>query len=70
MSQRLLSSNKSDVPFYMTTDNLHKLGVQVITHVGLFGIAAEDAYFEYTISGESVALEKVDSHCQNKPPCL
>ena len=41
--------------------NLHKLGVEVITHVRLFGVDAEDAYFQHTLSGEPVVLEAVDT---------
>ena len=41
--------------------NPHKLGVQVITHVGLFGIDAGDAYFQHKLSDELVALETVDT---------
>ena len=41
--------------------NLHKLGVEIVTHVRLFGIDAEDAYFQHTLSGEPVVLEAVDT---------
>ena len=41
--------------------NLHKLGVEIIPHVRLFGIDPEDAYFQHTLSGEPVVLEAVDT---------
>ena len=41
--------------------NLHKLGVEIITHVRLFGVDSKDAYFQHTLSGESVVMETVDT---------
>ncbi|NBR40691.1 MAG: oxidoreductase, partial [Alphaproteobacteria bacterium] len=40
---------------------LHKLGVEIIPHVRLFGIDAEDAYFQHTLNGEPVILNEVDT---------
>ena len=41
--------------------SLHKLGVEIISHVRLFGIDAEDAYFQHTLSGQPVVLSEVDT---------
>ena len=35
--------------------------MKVITHVGLFGIDAGDAYFQHKLSDELLALETVDT---------
>ena len=35
--------------------------MEIITHVWLFGIDAEDAYFHYTLSGEPMVLEAVET---------
>ncbi len=40
---------------------LHRLGVEIITHVRLFGAAQRTAYFVHAASGEPVELEDVDS---------
>ena len=41
--------------------SLHKLGVEIISHVRLFRIDAEDAYFQHTLSGQPVVLSEVDT---------
>ncbi len=41
--------------------DLHKLGVEIITHVRLFGVESGDAYFQHTLSGEPVILSSVDT---------
>ena len=41
--------------------NLHKLGVEIIPHVRLFGVDSKDAYFQHTLSGEPVVMETVDT---------
>ena len=41
--------------------NLHKLRMEIITQVRLFGINAEDAYFQHTLSHEPMVLEAVDT---------
>ena len=41
--------------------NLHKLGVEIIPHVRLFGADSKDAYFQHTLSGEPVVMETVDT---------
>ncbi len=41
--------------------DLHKLGVQIIPHMRLYGADAQDAYFQHTLSGEPVILEEVDT---------
>ena len=41
--------------------NLHKLGVEIISHVRLFGVDAEEAYFQHTLSGQPVVLKEVDT---------
>ena len=41
--------------------NLHKLGVEIIPHVRLFGVDSKDAYFQHTLSGEAVVMETVDT---------
>jgi hypothetical protein len=40
---------------------LHKLGVEIISHVRLFGVDTEDAYFQHTLSGQPVVLSTVDT---------
>ena len=40
---------------------LHKLGVEIIPHVRLFGIDGKHAYFQHTLSGEPVVLDAVDT---------
>ena len=40
---------------------LHKLGVEIIPHVRLFGVDSKDAYFQHTLSGEPVVMETVDT---------
>ena len=35
--------------------------MEIITHVRLVGVDAEDAYFQHTLSGEPVLLEAVDT---------
>ncbi len=41
--------------------DLHKLGVDILTHVRLHGVDAEDAYFQHTLSGQPVILDRVDT---------
>ncbi len=41
--------------------DLHKLGVEIISHLRLFGADTEDAYFQHTLSGEPVILNGVDT---------
>jgi len=40
---------------------LHKLGVEIIPHVRLFGADSDSAYFQHTLSGEAVILEETDT---------
>ncbi len=40
---------------------LHKLGVEVMPHMRLFGADADTAYFQHTLSGEPVMLENTDT---------
>ncbi|MFL2823556.1 MAG: FAD-dependent oxidoreductase [Paracoccaceae bacterium] len=40
---------------------LHKLGVEIIPYVRLFGVDSKDAYFQHTLSGEPVVMETVDT---------
>lgn len=40
---------------------LHRLGVEVLPHMRLFGADAQDAYFQHTLSGEAVILHDVDT---------
>jgi len=40
---------------------LHKLGVEVMPHLRLFGADADTAYFQHTLSGEPVMLEDTDT---------
>ncbi len=41
--------------------DLHRLGVQIIPHMRLFGADTQDAYFQHTLSGEPVILNDVDT---------
>ncbi|CUH48756.1 oxidoreductase [Ruegeria atlantica] len=41
--------------------DLHKLGVEIIPHLRLYGADADDAYFQHTLSGEAVILNEVDT---------
>ncbi len=41
--------------------DLHRLGVEILPHMRLHGLDAEDAYFQHTLSGEAVILEDVDT---------
>ena len=41
--------------------DLHKLGVEILPHMRLFGADAQDAYFQHTLSGEPVILTNVDT---------
>ena len=40
---------------------LHKLNVEIITHVRLYGADSDDAYFQHVLSGEPVILKDVDT---------
>ena len=40
---------------------LHKLGVEVLPHMRLYGADGQDAYFQHTLSGEAVILNDVDT---------
>jgi len=41
--------------------DLHRLGVEVLPYLRLYGADAEDAFFQHTLSGEPVILNDVDS---------
>lgn len=41
--------------------DLHKLGVEILPYLRLYGADAQDAYFQHTLSGEPVILNNVDS---------
>lgn len=41
--------------------DLHKLGVEIMPHMRLCGVDPEDAYFQHTLSGETVILNDVDT---------
>jgi 2,4-dienoyl-CoA reductase-like NADH-dependent reductase (Old Yellow Enzyme family) len=41
--------------------DLHKLGVEILPHLRLYGTDADDAYFQHTLSGEAVILSDVDT---------
>lgn len=41
--------------------DLHRLGVEIISHVRLYGVDGEDAFFQHTLSGEPVILAEVDT---------
>jgi len=41
--------------------DLHRLGVEILPHMRLHGLDADDAYFQHTLSGEAVILEGVDT---------
>ena len=41
--------------------DLHRLGVEILTHMRLYGLDGEDAFFQHTLSGEAVVLEGVDT---------
>ncbi len=41
--------------------DLHKLNVDVIPHVRLYGADSENAYFQHVLSGEPVVLQDVDT---------
>lgn len=41
--------------------DLHRLGVEIIPYVRLYGADSDTAYFQHTLSGEPVVLEGVDS---------
>jgi 2,4-dienoyl-CoA reductase-like NADH-dependent reductase (Old Yellow Enzyme family) len=43
------------------TGELHKLGVQVISHARLFGADNDTAYFQHTTSGEPIICEGMDT---------
>ena len=47
---------------------LHKLGVEVIPYVRLFGIDADTAYFQHVTSGEPVIMENVDTLVSHHAP--
>ena len=40
---------------------LHRLGVEILPYLRLYGADAEDAYFQHVLSGEPVMLEGVDT---------
>ena len=40
---------------------LHKLGVEVLPYMRLFGADSDTAYFQHTLSGEPVMLEQTDT---------
>ena len=41
--------------------DLHRLGIDIITHARLYGIDGENAYFQHTLSGESIVVDGVDT---------
>ncbi len=41
--------------------DLHRLGVEILPHMRLYGIDRQDAYFQHTLSGEPVILHEVDT---------
>ncbi len=41
--------------------SLHKLGVEVLPYMRLFGADSDTAYFQHTLSGEPVMLEQTDT---------
>ena len=41
--------------------DLHKLGVEILPYMRLYGTDAEDVYFQHTLSGEPVILSEVDT---------
>jgi 2,4-dienoyl-CoA reductase-like NADH-dependent reductase (Old Yellow Enzyme family) len=41
--------------------DLHKLNVEIIPHLRLYGMDAEDVYFQHTLSGEAVIFTGVDT---------
>ena len=41
--------------------DLHRLGVEVIPYARLFGVDQDSAYFQHTLSGESIVLEGIDT---------
>jgi len=41
--------------------DLHRLGVEIIPYLRLYGADADDAYFQHVLSGEPVVLEGVDT---------
>jgi hypothetical protein len=52
------------LPFYVRDSwvgILHKLGVEVVTYVRLFGVDADSVYFQHMTSGEPVVFEAVDT---------
>jgi 2,4-dienoyl-CoA reductase-like NADH-dependent reductase (Old Yellow Enzyme family) len=52
------------LPFYVRDSwvgILHKLGVEIVPYVRLFGADADSVYFQHMTSGEPVVLEKVDT---------
>ena len=42
-------------------DRFHRLGVEILPYLRLYGADAEDAYFQHVLSGEPVMLEGVDT---------
>ena len=47
---------------------LHKLGVEMVPYVRLFGIDSDNVYFHHVTSGEPVILDKVDTLVCHHPP--
>lgn len=41
--------------------DLHRLGVEVIPYVRLYGVNQDSAYFQHTLSGEPIVLEGIDT---------
>jgi len=52
------------LPFYVRDDaasTLHKLGVQVLPYMRLYGSDADSVYLQHVTSGEAVVIDKVDT---------
>jgi hypothetical protein len=52
--------------------DLHRLGVEVLPYMRLFGVDEDTAYFQHTLSGEAVILEGTDTlvTALGHQPCL
>ncbi len=52
------------LPFYVrdhSAASLHKLGVQVLTYMRLYGSDSDSVYLQHQSSGEAVVIDKVDT---------
>ncbi|MEB8388792.1 FAD-dependent oxidoreductase [Rhodobacteraceae bacterium KMM 6894] len=52
--------------------DLHKLGVEILPYLRLFGVDEDTAYFQHTLSGEAVVLDGTDTlvTALGHQPCL